>query len=347
VSSVALSENFESRVDFPEILAALGVRRFSIQGLADYNDYCVEHRLLGDSAAASTFDAIEAACLDHGIYFDLSAPDRSALELQSPAKAKQQFYDLPGLEPDVTRQCTLPWEMPYADKDGRVYPCCFAGSQNEGLLGNLSDESLAAVWEGPAYKQFRQDITNPESTPEVCRRCTLAPLGEYPLKRFSARVLNESIRSDGRTIGFTIENIGGETWNADQMIRVGTAHPRDHASPVAHPTWLFANRAAAINSVVMPGERCEVIFSVSPQSVAYEEHFQIVVEGLVWLPETRFTVTVPAGIAAKRSRVPRTEAATRWRQLAAHGIMDFRRETSNFLRQASQHRRNGDIRIRH
>jgi hypothetical protein len=107
-------------------------------------------------------------------------------------------------------------------------------------------------------------------------------------------VLTESIRSDGRTASFTIENTGGEAWNADQMIRVGTAHPRDHPSPVAHPTWLFANRAAAINSEVAPGERLEMSFGVSPQGVAYEEHFQIVVEGLVWLPETRFTVTVPA-----------------------------------------------------
>src|ERR1051325_7548535 len=46
VSSIAMRENLASLVGFPQLLGDIGVRRYAVQAVVDYNDYAVGQRLL-------------------------------------------------------------------------------------------------------------------------------------------------------------------------------------------------------------------------------------------------------------------------------------------------------------
>jgi MoaA/NifB/PqqE/SkfB family radical SAM enzyme len=52
------------------------------------------------------------------------------------------------------RDCHQPWESLIVGPLGHVQPCCFAS----GSVGNLSDESIEEVWNGPAMVRLRRSI---------------------------------------------------------------------------------------------------------------------------------------------------------------------------------------------
>ena len=63
VTSVAMHSNLATLTAFPDLLAGLGVRRYNLQAVIDYNDYSLGQRLLDRSAAASLLSEIECACV--------------------------------------------------------------------------------------------------------------------------------------------------------------------------------------------------------------------------------------------------------------------------------------------
>ena len=66
---------------------------------------------------------------------------------------------------------------------------------------------------------------------------------------------------------------------------------------MAHRTWLTGNRACSFSEpIVAPGETAtrRLPRPASPEGVT--EEFQLVSEGVVWLPDTRFTVVTPTAV---------------------------------------------------
>ena len=72
VSSVALHSNLHTLVEFPALLAELGVRRFTLQALHDYNDYSRRERLLDHTELSDLLQRIEAECITYGVDLELS-----------------------------------------------------------------------------------------------------------------------------------------------------------------------------------------------------------------------------------------------------------------------------------
>ena len=58
--------------------------------------------------------------------------------------------------------------------DGSVVPCCFDLRGKE-LMGNLNENTLEEIWNGPRYVEFRRLLSgvsdNPEKEPELCKSC--------------------------------------------------------------------------------------------------------------------------------------------------------------------------------
>lgn len=70
--------------------------------------------------------------------------------------------------------CQRPYTLAYITAHGNVYSCCFApfhpGRASERLLGNAFAESLAAIWNGPRYRAFRDAFAS--DTPwDQCAGC--------------------------------------------------------------------------------------------------------------------------------------------------------------------------------
>jgi MoaA/NifB/PqqE/SkfB family radical SAM enzyme len=72
--------------------------------------------------------------------------------------------------------CRRPWTVMYVTANGRALPCCIAPFSQRGYenytLGDATQESLRAIWNGPAYVSFRAALLSP-APPSACANCGL------------------------------------------------------------------------------------------------------------------------------------------------------------------------------
>lgn len=294
VSSVLMRENMASLVHFPAVLQELGVKKFVLQAMIDYVPDLEQENMMYAADAANHINRIQEAANKTGIELILTIPERLQLELTDPEQAKQLYFSELEDHAGATRRCCLSWEIPFIDKDGRVYACCYAASSGESL-GSLSSNSANAfleVWHGEAYQQFREGLLDGYSLPEVCQRCTIAAVGVHPLRRFTATVLtNESMLCHVTRMRLVVQNTGALTWTRETKVRIGTANPRDRDSAYYHRSWISPNRVATfVEDIVLPGAKATFEFQITPVIRPLPETFQLVVDGEAWLPNTCFIV---------------------------------------------------------
>ncbi len=96
-------------------------------------------------------------------------------------------------------------------------------------------------------------------------------------------------------ISAQVTNTGSVTWQkTGYPVRLGTDMPEDHASPYATNNWLSPNRAATFDETsVAPGGTATFEFPITTPAGAGDvsEHFNLVADGLKWLPDTGVTVS--------------------------------------------------------
>jgi MoaA/NifB/PqqE/SkfB family radical SAM enzyme len=72
--------------------------------------------------------------------------------------------------------CRRPWTVMYFTANGRALPCCIAPFSQHGYenytLGDATQASLRAIWNGPAYQAFRAAL-NSNAPPRCCASCGL------------------------------------------------------------------------------------------------------------------------------------------------------------------------------
>jgi MoaA/NifB/PqqE/SkfB family radical SAM enzyme len=72
--------------------------------------------------------------------------------------------------------CRRPWTVMYFTANGRALPCCIAPFSQHGYenytLGDATQASLRAIWNGPAYQAFRAALHS-QAPPRCCANCGL------------------------------------------------------------------------------------------------------------------------------------------------------------------------------
>jgi MoaA/NifB/PqqE/SkfB family radical SAM enzyme len=72
--------------------------------------------------------------------------------------------------------CRRPWTVMYFTANGRALPCCIAPFAQRGYenftLGDATQTSLREIWNGPAYRAFR-DALKSDQPPRSCANCGL------------------------------------------------------------------------------------------------------------------------------------------------------------------------------
>jgi radical SAM protein with 4Fe4S-binding SPASM domain len=298
VSSVAMASNVETLASFPALLASIGVRRYAVQAVMDYNEFAADQRLLELPHLERFIDRIRTACDENGIELEFSVPDRTRFDYEDPALARERFYGQADSSSALTRQCHVPWELPFVDKDGRVFACCFAASANERPFGQLGQQSFDEIWTGPAAQRFRSDLVQGATTPDICRRCSVAPLGPHLFDVWAGRVewlTITPLRWWSALISVGVLNTGSGSWRRDDLVRIGTSGPRDSTTPLASNDWTAPNRPAAMEeALVEPGGVATFHFTTRlPRRRRTSTEFEVVVDGTCWLPNTRFTIDIP------------------------------------------------------
>jgi radical SAM protein with 4Fe4S-binding SPASM domain len=287
-SSIVLDANLDSLAAFPPLLAQMGVKEYLLQGLIDWNPELRREHLVHGGRLPEHLERIRTACRVHGIRLELQPEARLDLELRDPETALRVYHGRTEFSAAQTRQCCVPWDLPFINKDGQVFPCCY--SDASALMGDLREQTFAEIWDGERFRQFRTDLLGGRSAPAVCRRCTAVPVGPHPLNLYGARVLARQSVLRGRTrLKLVARNTGSVTWTRQTRLYIGTAEKRDRESAYYHPSWLSPTRVASfVEEVVPPGEKATFRFLATPTTGVPAEVFQLVVEGTCWLPDTVF-----------------------------------------------------------
>jgi MoaA/NifB/PqqE/SkfB family radical SAM enzyme len=70
------------------------------------------------------------------------------------------------------QRCGWPWTGAYLSYGGLAMPCCMVATPDRINFGSMVEEGPLAVWEGEAYRRFRERLDS-DDPPDICRSCAL------------------------------------------------------------------------------------------------------------------------------------------------------------------------------
>ncbi len=166
-----LKETLDTLPQFVRIAHDIGVKEVYLQRLVYFEqdaigmarpDQALFERL--DREETAQIEAAEAEAKSLGIMFSASGATEPGTSVKRATDASPWSL------------CRRPWSLMYFTANGRALPCCIAPFSQRGYehytLGDATQQTLAEIWNGPAYKSFREGLKS--STPaETCKSCGL------------------------------------------------------------------------------------------------------------------------------------------------------------------------------
>ncbi len=171
LTAVAMRDNLDELADLVTLAARWGVRSLRVQHLChDFGESTLPARYAPMRAfvADQTLLGADPAHVERAFANARDAAERHGVALRLPRL--QPLAHAPGT-PGRSR-CDWPWHGPYVSYDGTAMPCCMVATPDRAALGNVVREGVAAVWNGPAYQDFRRRLDSDEP-PEICRSCSV------------------------------------------------------------------------------------------------------------------------------------------------------------------------------
>jgi MoaA/NifB/PqqE/SkfB family radical SAM enzyme len=165
-----LKETVQQLPDFVRLSASMGVAEVHLQRLtydeAGFGMARAESSLFESTQSDEQASIDEAVAIGRtlGVTLDASGATEPGLSL------KKQADDAPW------SLCRRPWSLMYFTAHGRALPCCIAPfsarNYDTYTLGHATSQSLAEMWNGQAYQDFRRALLS-ETPPKPCQNCGL------------------------------------------------------------------------------------------------------------------------------------------------------------------------------
>ncbi|GDY01593.1 radical SAM protein [Planctomycetota bacterium] len=179
--AVLMADNLEHTADFIDFLADLGAAEngciVRLQPML-YNAKGCEGRNVTDKYSQAEIEhhldlACERARLRKLTLISTFDEPYARIVPGTPPPARLLMPDLLGQLVDrVQREfpsfCSMASHYLKVHPDGNVHPCCRA--PDELLMGNVKDQSIEQIWNGPKYQEFRRRMFAGEYT-QSCRSC--------------------------------------------------------------------------------------------------------------------------------------------------------------------------------
>ena len=163
----AMRENLGELPDLVCLAHRLGVGEVYVQRLVYFGQGLAQQE-------QSLFRAMQAA---EGAYLEQAESLAAALAITfraSGATSPRQSLTLPDGDQQPWSLCRRPRTLTYVTANGNVLPCCFSPFTTQDypelILGNVFQTSLDEIWNGPAYRRFREALQS-DRPPESCDRC--------------------------------------------------------------------------------------------------------------------------------------------------------------------------------
>ncbi len=121
-------------------------------------DFVQSQTLLEEEPERVDFYFAEAREVARELHIELRLP-RTRLKMHAPGTPGPQ-------------RCDWPWKGAYLSYQGYAMPCCMVSTPDRVNLGRVGEQSVAQIWNGERYEQFRRQLSS-EEAPEVCQSCSL------------------------------------------------------------------------------------------------------------------------------------------------------------------------------
>ena len=164
---VVMRDNLHELRAMVELAHALGVESLFVQQLChDFSEASLPAQYLPMRAFVEEQTLLNEDPARVGRYFSEARERAAALgfDLRLPRT---------GIAPPAAAgRCDWPWRGPYISYQGDAMPCCMVGTPDRANLGNMAQRGVQAVWDGPAYVEFRRALAS-DAPPDVCRSCAV------------------------------------------------------------------------------------------------------------------------------------------------------------------------------
>jgi MoaA/NifB/PqqE/SkfB family radical SAM enzyme len=164
-----MKETVEQLPEFVRLAARMGVGEVHLQrlvfdeagfGMARASSSLFEATQATEQAAIAAAQAVGA---ELGVTLDASGATEPELSLKQQGQAPWSG-------------CRRPWSLMYFTAHGRALPCCIAPFSARGYetytLGDARTQSLAEMWNGRQYQDFREALLG-STPPKPCQNCGL------------------------------------------------------------------------------------------------------------------------------------------------------------------------------
>ncbi len=156
-----MRSNIHELVDLVKIASELGIKRIHGRHLEAYESRLYDESLINHQ---SLYNLWRARALEIGSNYGVN--------VGLPEPFSNQVGSGKG-----HHHCDEPWRSAVILGNSDVMACCVPGTK----MGNLSEQSLEEIWNGPAYQKLRRTV-NSTRPPNICNSC---PIFRFPHNRSS------------------------------------------------------------------------------------------------------------------------------------------------------------------
>ena len=161
-----LKETIPELPAFVKVAAEIGVKEVYLQRLVFFESESIGHAR-PDQALYERMTREEAAAIARALGMTFSASGA----VSEPGMSLKRHDD-----GSPWSMCRRPWTVMYVTANGRALPCCIAPFSQRGYenytLGDASQQTLREIWNGPAYRSFREALLS-DKPPIACASCGL------------------------------------------------------------------------------------------------------------------------------------------------------------------------------
>ena len=168
---VAMRQNLS---EFPELVRLafrLGIRKVFAQHLChDFAESSLpEHyRPMRDFVQEETLLEESPERIEHYFGASRALARKLGVDLRLPSTRPIEH----SAEESGRDRCDWPWRGMYISYQGFAMPCCMVATPDRIHFGSAAEEGLLKVWNGSAYRDFRERLDGGEP-PEICRTCSV------------------------------------------------------------------------------------------------------------------------------------------------------------------------------
>ena len=167
-----LKETLAELPAFVRVAADIGVREVYLQRLVFFEQDAIGFAR-PDQALYESMNGEEAVYLEQAetIARELGITFSASGAASEPGMSLKRSED-----GSPWSMCRRPWTVMYVTANGRALPCCIAPFSQRGYenytLGDATQQTLKEIWNGAAYRDFREALTS-DTPPSACAGCGL------------------------------------------------------------------------------------------------------------------------------------------------------------------------------